>query len=61
MRAGYWSRARTIWPMPDPTLTAVGTWSGVRLVRIIPERPYYAFVQLLLFLVSIKLVFDGLR
>jgi uncharacterized membrane protein YfcA len=42
-------------------IAIAGTWSGVRLVRVIPERPYYAFVQLLLFVVSIKLVIDGLR
>jgi uncharacterized membrane protein YfcA len=40
-------------------IAIAGTWSGVRLVRILPERPYYAFVQLLLFVVSVKLVIDG--
>ena len=42
-------------------IAIAGTWGGVRLVRVIPERPYYVFVQLLLFVVSIKLVIDGVR
>lgn len=36
-----------------------GTWAGIRLVRILPERGYYVFVQLLLFVVSVKLVVDA--
>jgi uncharacterized membrane protein YfcA len=40
-------------------IALAGTWSGVRLVRVIPERPYYAFVMVLLFVVSIKLVVDA--
>jgi uncharacterized membrane protein YfcA len=36
-----------------------GTWSGVRLVRILPERAYFLFVQVSLFVLSIKLILDG--
>jgi len=38
-----------------------GVWAGVRIVRILPERRYYLFVYVLLFLVSVKLIADGLR
>ena len=38
----------------------VGTFAGVRLVRVLPEKFYFAFVEVMLFLVSIKLIFDGL-
>ena len=36
-----------------------GTFAGVRLVRVIPERIYFNFVQVTLFLVSIKLIYDA--
>lgn len=40
-------------------LAVASTWAGIRLVRILPERGYYIFVQLLLFVVSVKLVADA--
>jgi len=39
----------------------VGTLCGVRLVRVIPERIYFTAVQVMLFLVSIKLIADAVR
>jgi uncharacterized membrane protein YfcA len=33
-----------------------GTFAGVRLVRVLPERFYFNIVQVMLFLVSIKLI-----
>lgn len=36
-----------------------GTWAGVRLVRIIPERSFYRFAQVMLFIVSLKLIVDA--
>jgi uncharacterized membrane protein YfcA len=38
-----------------------GTWAGVRLVRRLPERGYYIFVHIVLFVVSVKLIVDGIR
>jgi uncharacterized protein len=38
-----------------------GVWAGVRIVRVLPERGYYLFVYVLLFVVSVKLIADGLR
>jgi uncharacterized protein len=35
-----------------------GTWMGVRLVRVLPERGYYIFVHVMLFVVSLKLIVD---
>jgi len=37
-----------------------GTFIGVRLVRILPQKTYYVFVQAMLFVVSIKLIYDAL-
>lgn len=36
-----------------------GTFAGVRLVRVLPQRTYFAIVQVVLFVVSIKLVYDA--
>jgi hypothetical protein len=41
-------------------LAIAGAWAGVRLVRIIPERGYYIFVHVVLFVVSVKLISDAL-
>jgi uncharacterized membrane protein YfcA len=38
-----------------------GTFIGVRLVRVLPQKTYYAFVQVMLFAVSVKLIYDALR
>lgn len=42
-------------------IAVAGTFAGVRLVRVIPERGYFVFIHVALFLLSIKLVADGLR
>ncbi|MEJ1936979.1 hypothetical protein WDZ92_42855, partial [Nostoc sp. NIES-2111] len=39
----------------------VATLAGVRLTRIVPERPFFIAVQIALFLVSLKLVWDALH
>lgn len=39
----------------------VGTFAGVRLVRVLPQRAYFNIVQVLLFCVSIKLMVDAIR
>jgi uncharacterized membrane protein YfcA len=46
----------TVWLVP---IAIGGTLAGVKLVRVIPQRTYFAVVQLLLFLVSLKLIYDG--
>lgn len=44
------------WLVP---IAIAGTFAGVRLVRILPQKVYYAIVQTILFLVSIKLIWDA--
>lgn len=39
----------------------IATLVGVRLTRIVPERPFFIAVQIALFLVSLKLVWDALH
>ena len=41
-------------------IAVVGTFLGVKLVRVLPERIYFAFVQAMLFVVSVKLIADAL-
>jgi uncharacterized protein len=41
-------------------IAVAGTFAGVRLVRIIPERAFYLLVHVALFVLSIKLVIDAL-
>lgn len=40
-------------------VAVAGTFAGVRLVRIIPERAYFVFIHVALFVLSIKLVWDA--
>ncbi len=47
----------SLWLMP---IAIGGTLAGVRLVRVMPQQLYYAAVQWLLLLVSLKLIYDGL-
>jgi uncharacterized membrane protein YfcA len=44
------------WLMP---IAIVGTFIGVRLVRVLPAKTYFVFVHVMLFVVSIKLVVDA--
>ena len=46
----------SVWLMP---IASAGTFAGVRLVRVLPQRIFFAAVQTMLLLVSIKLVFDA--
>ncbi|HMN43382.1 MAG TPA: sulfite exporter TauE/SafE family protein [Povalibacter sp.] len=43
------------WLMP---VAVAGTFIGVRLVRILPQKTYFGFVQIVLFIVSAKLIWD---
>lgn len=40
-------------------IAIIGAFLGYRLTRIIPEKAFYRFVEVVLFLVSVKLVYDG--
>lgn len=40
-------------------LVPVGVWLGLRLIRRIPERPFYLFATLALGLSGVKLLWDG--
>jgi len=42
-------------------IAVAGTFAGVWLVRIIPERAYFVFIHVALFVLSIKLVVDAVR
>jgi uncharacterized membrane protein YfcA len=45
------------WLMP---IAIAGTFIGVKLVRVLPAKIYYVFVHVMLFIVSVKLIADGL-
>lgn len=45
------------WLIP---IAIAGTFAGVRLVRILPQKIYFGIVQAVLFVVSIKLIWDAL-
>lgn len=38
----------------------LATFAGAKLVKIIPERPFFIAIQITLFIVSIKLIYDGM-
>ncbi|HLA02721.1 MAG TPA: sulfite exporter TauE/SafE family protein [Aestuariivirga sp.] len=40
-------------------IAIIGAFLGYRLTKIIPEKAFYRFVEVALFLVSVKLVYDG--
>jgi len=40
-------------------IAIIGAFLGYRLTRIVPEKAFYRFVEVVLFLVSVKLVYDG--
>jgi uncharacterized protein len=42
-------------------IAVAGTFAGVWLVRVIPERTYFLLVHVALFVLSIKLVVDAIR
>jgi uncharacterized membrane protein YfcA len=42
-------------------IAIAGTFIGVRLVRVLPQRGFYVFVHVMLFLVSIKLIVDAIH
>src|SRR5262245_33998109 len=48
----------SLWLMP---VAIVGAIVGIRLVRVLPQRVYFTFVQVMLFLVSLKLIYDAAR
>ncbi len=41
-------------------LVPVGVWLGLRLIRRVPERPFYLFATLALGLSGVKLLWDGI-
>ncbi len=41
-------------------IAVAGTFAGVRLVRVLPQRFYFNFVQVILFIVSVKLMADAM-
>jgi len=38
-----------------------GAWAGFRLTKILPEKLFFRWVEIALFVVSVKLILDGLR
>lgn len=62
----YYALGQLSWASVQATaavmpIGALATFAGFRLVKIIPERTFFIFVQLALLLVSAKLVYDGVR
>jgi uncharacterized protein len=45
------------WVLP---VALAATWLGARLVRVVPERTFYAVIEVALFVVSLKLSYDGI-
>lgn len=41
-------------------IAVAGTFAGVRLVRVLPEKFYFNFVQIMLLAISVKLIADAL-
>jgi uncharacterized protein len=41
-------------------VSIIGAFSGYRLTKILPEKIFYRIVEVTLFLVSVKLIYDGL-
>jgi uncharacterized protein len=37
----------------------IGAYAGYRLTKIIPQGPFFRLVEVALFLVSVKLIYDG--
>ena len=46
----------SLWLMP---IAIAGAIAGVRLVRVLPQRIYFLFVQTMLWIVSVKLILDA--
>ena len=40
-------------------IAIIGAFAGFRLTKIIPEKAFYRFVEVALFVVSLKLIYDG--
>lgn len=47
-----------LWLAP---VALLGAWAGFRLTRLLPERIFFRAVEIALFLVSLKLIWDALR
>jgi uncharacterized membrane protein YfcA len=41
-------------------IAVIGTFAGVRLVHVLPQRFYFGFVHVMLLIVSVKLIVDAL-
>jgi uncharacterized protein len=39
----------------------LGAWAGFRLTKLLPEKTFFKFVELALFIVSLKLIWDAVR
>jgi uncharacterized membrane protein YfcA len=53
-----WSDARTIAILTP--VAVLGAWLGYRLIRVVPERIFFAFVEIALFVISVNLIRVGL-
>ena len=40
-------------------IAIIGAFVGYQLTKILPEKAFYRFVEVALFLVSLKLIYDG--
>lgn len=39
----------------------IGAWAGFRFIKLVPERAFFAIVEIVLFIVSIKLIWDAVK
>ena len=56
---GQWTPETLLTAMVLAPLAPLGVWMGFRVLRLVPEKPFYRFVYLLLFAIGIKLLWDG--
>jgi len=56
---GQWTAENVATALFLGLLAPLGVWVGFRVHKIVPERPFYRFVYVLLFCVGLKLLWDG--
>lgn len=56
---GQWTPETVLTAVALAPLAPLGVWMGLRVMRIVSEKPFYRFVYGLLFAIGIKLLWDG--
>jgi hypothetical protein len=58
---GQFNRANVLTSLALLPLAIASMWLGIRLVRTVPQEPFYRIAYLGLFAISLKLISDGIR